>query len=89
VRRCCALVVTAVTAYFSYAHQRQFALDGGADTVSAALWPLSVDRLVILASTGLLKDRPSMVCRARWAVRVTFLLGVPVSMTANIAAALT
>lgn len=87
VRRSCALVVAAVAAYSSYAHQQQFALDGGADPVSAALWPLSVDGLVILASTGLLKERLEMAPRARWTVRLAFLLGVLVSLAANIAAA--
>jgi hypothetical protein len=86
VRRGCALVVAGVAAYSSYAHQRQFALDGGADSVTAALWPLSVDGLVILASTGLLTESaPGR--RARWAVRLAFLLGVAASLAANVAAA--
>ncbi|MGH3995067.1 MAG: DUF2637 domain-containing protein, partial [Pseudonocardiaceae bacterium] len=87
VRRGCALMVAAVAAYSSYAHQRQFALNGGADPIAAALWPLSVDGLVILASTGLLTERAETVRRARWAVRLAFLLGVAVSLAANIAAA--
>lgn len=49
-----------MAAYASFEHQRRFALDGGADDGSAALWPLSVDSLVILAGIGLLKlDRRS------------------------------
>jgi hypothetical protein len=39
VRRGCALIVAAVAAYASYEHQREFALRGGADPTSAALWP--------------------------------------------------
>lgn len=87
VRRCCALVVAGVAAYSSYAHQRQFALDGGADQVSAALWPLSVDGLLLLASTGLLNQHANTGLRARWTMRVAFLLGIAVSLAANVAAA--
>jgi hypothetical protein len=87
VRRGCALVVAAVAAYSSYAHQRHFALVGGADQVSAALWPLSVDGLVVLASLGLVRAQASTTVRARLALWVAFLLGVAVSLAANIAAA--
>jgi hypothetical protein len=87
VRRGCALVVAAVAAYSSYAHQRHFALVGGADQVSAALWPLSVDGLVVLASLGLVRAQSSTTTRARLALWVAFLLGVAVSLAANIAAA--
>ncbi|MFJ2263481.1 hypothetical protein ACIOKD_35145 [Streptomyces sp. NPDC087844] len=34
-----------MAAYASYGHQREFALRGGADEVSASLWPLSVESL--------------------------------------------
>lgn len=47
IRHLCALVVASVAAYASYVHQREFALQGGADAVSAALWPLSVDGLLL------------------------------------------
>jgi hypothetical protein len=87
VRRSCALVVAAVAAYSSYAHQRHFALVGGADQVSAALWPLSVDGLVVLASLGLVRAQSDTTTRARLALWVAFLLGVAVSLAANIAAA--
>lgn len=40
IRPLCALVVAGVAAYASYVHQREFARQGGADTVSASLWPL-------------------------------------------------
>jgi Protein of unknown function (DUF2637) len=58
VRRGCALVVAGVAAYASYEHQREFAVRGGADPTGAALWPLSVDGLLVLATVGLLKIRP-------------------------------
>lgn len=86
-RRSCAVLVATVAAYSSYAHQRRFALDGGADPIAAALWPLSVDGLVVLASIGLLTRQPHTTRRARWTLRAAFLLGVLVSVAANIAAA--
>jgi len=57
--------VVAVAAYSSYAHQRHFVLVGGADQVSAALWPHSVDGLVVLASLGLVRARSSTTVRAQ------------------------
>jgi hypothetical protein len=53
VRRVCTLVVGGVAAYASYEHQRDFALHGGADPTSAALWPLSVDGLLLLTTVAL------------------------------------
>jgi hypothetical protein len=86
-RRGCALVVAGVAAYASYVHQREFALQGGADGVSASLWPLSVDGLLLLATVGLLKPSGRGGRRARYAVRLAFLLGIVVSLAANVAAA--
>jgi len=83
----CALVVAGVAAYASYVHQREFALQGGADTVSASLWPLPVDGLLLLATVGLLKPSGPRTQRARGAVLSAFLLGIAVSPAANIAAA--
>lgn len=87
VRRGCALVVAGVAAYASYEHQREFALDGGSDAVTAALWPLSVDGLLVLATVGLLKPGHQRDRRARIVVWATFLAGIAVSLAANIAAA--
>ncbi|MEV5846179.1 DUF2637 domain-containing protein [Streptomyces sp. NPDC051985] len=87
VRLLCALVVAGVAAYASYVHQRSFALQAGADPVSASLWPLSVDGLLLLATLGLLKPEDDDGHRARWAVRTAFLLGFAVSLAANVAAA--
>jgi hypothetical protein len=83
----CALVVAGVAAYASYVHQREFASQGGADSVSASLWPLSVDGLLLLATVGLLKPSGFHNRRARGAVWSAFLLGIAVSLAANIAAA--
>lgn len=87
VRPVCALVVAGVAAYASYVHQREFALQGGADRVSASLWPLSVDGLLLLATVGLLKPSGIHTRRARGAMWSAFLLGIVVSLAANIAAA--
>jgi hypothetical protein len=86
-RRVCALVVGGVAAYASYRHQRAFALEGGADAVGAALWPLSVDGLLVLASAGLLKARQGGQGRARLAAWSSFVLGILVSLAANVASA--
>ncbi|MEU9174599.1 DUF2637 domain-containing protein [Streptomyces sp. NPDC048420] len=60
---------------------------GGADNVSASLWPLSVDGLLLLAAIGLLRHPGSTARRARWAAWSAFLLGIAVSLAANVAAA--
>lgn len=87
IRPLCALVVAGVAAYASYVHQREFARQGGADTVSASLWPLSVDGLLLLATVGLLKPSGLRTRRARGAVWSASLLGIAVSLAANVAAA--
>jgi hypothetical protein len=87
VRRGCALVVAAVAAYASYEHQREYALVGGSDPVSAALWPLSVDGLLLLATVGVLKSGQQASRRCRVAVWLSFWLGIAMSLLANIAAA--
>lgn len=81
------MIVAAVAACASYEHQRVFALRGGADRVSAALWPLSVDGLLVLATVGLLKSGHRTSGPVRVAVWLSFLLGIGVSLAANIAAA--
>jgi hypothetical protein len=86
-RRGCALIVAAVAAYGSYEHQRDFARHGGADPTTAALWPLSVDGLLLLATVGLLTSRQQPNRRIQLAVWLSFLLGIAVSLAANIASA--
>jgi hypothetical protein len=80
-------MVAGVAAYASYVHQREFALQGGADVISASLWPLSVDGLLLLATVGMLKPSEAKTRRARGALWSAFLLGIAVSLAANIAAA--
>ncbi|WP_308429714.1 DUF2637 domain-containing protein [Streptomyces flaveus] len=89
VRRGWALVVASVAAYASYVYQRAFALQGGADAVSATLWPLSVDGLLLLATVGLLNSSRSEGRRVRTVVWLAFLLGIAVSLAANVAASST
>jgi hypothetical protein len=57
-RRLGGIVVAGVAAYASYQHQWVFALNGGADEVLAAVWPLGVDGLLMLATRGLFEVWP-------------------------------
>ncbi|MFJ9179432.1 DUF2637 domain-containing protein [Streptomyces sp. NPDC102360] len=86
-RHGCTLVVAGVAAYASYVHQRTFALQGGADTISASLWPLSVDGLLLLATAALLRPSAPDNRQAPRVVWLTFLLGIVISLVSNIAAA--
>ncbi|MFF4249588.1 hypothetical protein ACFY1L_00045 [Streptomyces sp. NPDC001663] len=54
--------------------------------MSASLWPLLVDVLLLLATIGLLKPSGLATRRARWVIWLAFLLGIAVSLAANIAA---
>jgi hypothetical protein len=87
VRRGCGLIVAGVAAYASYQHQRGYALTGGADGISAALWPLSVDGLLLLATAGVMKLGRDTPRRARFFTLLAFWLGIAVSLAANVAAA--
>jgi hypothetical protein len=87
VRRTCTLIVAGVAAYASYQHQREYALGGGSDPIEAALWPLSVDGLLVLATVGVLKTGQQASRRARMAVWGSFWEGIVVSLAANISAA--
>ncbi|WP_189268407.1 DUF2637 domain-containing protein [Streptomyces fuscichromogenes] len=80
VRPLCALVVAGVAACTSHVHQRSFVLQGGADRVSASLWPLSADGLLLLATPGLPKQENGVGRRAKWAVWTAFLRGIAVSL---------
>lgn len=88
VQRASAAVVAGVAAYASYDHQQAFARSHGARDVPAAVWPLSVDGLVVLACVALLdpavgRARPWV----RFVVRAAFVTGVGMSLVANVAAA--
>jgi hypothetical protein len=91
-RRVCTLVVASVAsvasvaAYASYQHQCDYARVGSSDSVGAALWPLSVDGLLVLATVGVLKAG-QLSRRGRIAVWLSFRLGIAMSLVANISAA--
>jgi hypothetical protein len=87
VRRGCALVVAGVAAYSSYAHQRHFALVGGPTqsalpcgrcrSMGCSCWPA-----LVWSAPGRAPQ-----CGRGSRCWVAFLLGVAVSLAANIAAA--
>jgi hypothetical protein len=89
VRRGCALIVAAVAAYASYEHQRVFALravptrparpSGRCPWMGCWCWPRS----------GCSSPATRLAARVRVAVWSSFLLGIAVSLAANIAAATT
>jgi hypothetical protein len=90
VQRASAAVVAGVAAYASYDHQALFARLHGARGVAAAVWPLSVDGLVVLACVALLD--PTVRNGRPWVlvvVRSAFVAGVGMSLVANVAAGAT
>ncbi|GGM60929.1 hypothetical protein GCM10012275_34960 [Longimycelium tulufanense] len=83
-----ALVVLGA-AYASYRHGREFALRFGADKITAAIWPLIVDGMLMTATVELWKIGQGVRNRAtgQWSAWVSFLFGVSLSLCANLAAA--
>lgn len=57
------------------------------DSVGAALWPPSVDGLLVLATVGVLTSSQQASRRYRIAVWVSLCAGIAISLTANISAA--
>lgn len=55
VQATCTLVVALGAAYASYRHGQAFALRFGADATTAAIWPLIVDGLLMIATVELWK----------------------------------
>jgi hypothetical protein len=86
-RRIATMAVAGVAAYASYQRQRDFALAGGADLITARLWPFSVDGLLVLSTAGLLRDARRTDKRARLFLWAAFAAGIVVSLAANIATA--
>src|ERR1700730_6203081 len=79
-RRIAAGLVAAVAAYGSYENQRAFALQGGADTPSAGLWPVSGDGRPVPAPRGWRKSSRHTDRRIRFAAWLAFGLGIAVSL---------
>ncbi|MFI6029570.1 DUF2637 domain-containing protein [Amycolatopsis magusensis] len=81
----CTALVALGAAYASYRHGRDFALRFGSDHTTAAIWPLIVDGLLIIATVELWKGHTHQT--GRWAAWLAFTLGISLSLCANIAAA--
>ncbi|MBA0127232.1 DUF2637 domain-containing protein [Haloechinothrix sp. YIM 98757] len=80
------LLVSVGAAYVSYQHGREFALRFGADETTAALWPLIVDGLLIMATIELWKTSHHRAA-GRWKAWLSFSFGIGLSLCANIASA--
>lgn len=82
----CTALVAVGAACVSYRHGQQFAARFGADTISAAIWPLLVDGLLTMATVELWKSSDGRG-RSAWAAWLAFTFGICLSLCANIAAA--
>ncbi|GAB3285195.1 DUF2637 domain-containing protein [Parasphingorhabdus pacifica] len=82
----CTLLVAIGAAYVSYRHGHQFALRYGADKTTAALWPLVVDGLLLTSTIELWKTHDHGAA-SQWKAWLSFLLGIALSLCANIASA--
>lgn len=85
----CVALVALGAAYASYRHGREFALRFGADETTGVIWPLVVDGLLTMATVELWKSGhgPRGHGGGRWSAWVSFLFGICLSLTANVAAA--
>ncbi len=82
----CTLLVAVGAAYVSYRHGHAFAQRYGADETTAALWPLVVDGLLLTSTIELWKTHDHGAA-SQWKAWLSFLLGIALSMCANIASA--
>ena len=76
------VTVASIAAYASYEHMRALSLHAGQTPSIAALLPLSVDGLVIVASVAIVDGR-----QRKGSAWCAFVLGVVVSLVANVLAA--
>lgn len=83
----CVALVCLGAAYASYRHGREFALRFGADEITAAIWPLIVDGMLLTATVELWKSGHGRRDSGRWSAWAAFLFGVTLSLCANVAAA--
>jgi hypothetical protein len=74
--------VTTIAAVASYAHMRDLALTAGQSPLLAALLPISVDGMMLVATVALGDGR-----RSKWSAWAAFLVGVAASLAANVMAA--
>ncbi|WP_338595522.1 DUF2637 domain-containing protein [Saccharopolyspora sp. SCSIO 74807] len=82
----CTLLVAIGAAYVSHRHGHAFALRYGADNTTAALWPLVVDGLLLTSTIELWKTHDRGAA-SRWKAWLSFMLGIALSLCANIASA--
>ncbi|MFV2022786.1 DUF2637 domain-containing protein [Micromonospora sp. LOL_023] len=80
------VAVAGIAAWSSWSHMVAVALKFGERPEVAYVLPLSVDGMLIVASTTMVDDRRAGR-RVRWSARIAFLTGVGASVAANIAAA--
>ncbi|GAB3733915.1 DUF2637 domain-containing protein [Amycolatopsis oliviviridis] len=80
----CTALVALGAAYASYRHGRDFALQFGADHTTAAIWPLIVDGLLMIATVELWKPTDHEHAGGRWAAWLAFVFGISLSLCANI-----
>ncbi|EME51220.1 DUF2637 domain-containing protein [Amycolatopsis decaplanina] len=71
-------------AYASYRHRRDFALQFGADRTTAAIWPLIVDGLLMIATVELWKPTGGERTGGRWTAWLAFIFDISLSLCANI-----
>jgi len=83
----CTTLVALGAAYASYRHGREFALRFGADSSTAAIWPLIVDGLLTTATVELWKPTEGRRGGGRWAAWTAFGFGISLSLCANIGSA--
>src|SRR5262245_27682788 len=77
-----ALVVAAIAALASYSHMRNVALRYGQSELIAALLPISIDGMMVVATIALGDGR-----RSRWSAWLAFWTGVVASVVTNVLAA--
>lgn len=78
------VTVAGAAAVTSYAHMRDVAILGHQPSALAAVLPLSVDGLLVIASLALAEDKAMNRHPRTWA-RVAFWFGAVISLAANIA----
>jgi hypothetical protein len=80
------VAVASIAAWSSWSHMVHVALRFGERAEVAYVLPLSVDGMLIVASTVMVDDQRHGG-RVRWSARIAFIAGVAASVAANIAAA--
>jgi hypothetical protein len=81
-----AAAVAGIAAIASYSHMRDLAVVHGQSHTLAALMPLSVDGLLVVAAVAMADDRAAGRT-PRLSARISFVIGVAASILANVLAA--